>query len=162
MTADGERTPDVETVILGVLPHTHGAVVAHPRPGFIGRANEVRHADALPIHDTNLNAEPGQMSALSGPAGSHASFTANRLSNRRAKVIATRSRADLETWLRPVATALRSLAAVIVAVAGYLLVHAAVAVSTPSDRVGFVAFAVVIVCGSVLIVAQFVGRRSGR
>ena len=156
MTANDARTPGDETVTLGVLPRTRGTRVAHPRPEFIGEAG------ALPIHDTHLSAAPGQMSEHGNPGRSYASFTASNVRHRRGGTDNRRTGADPGTWLRLLFTASRSIAAVIVAVAGYLSVCLAVSISTPGDRIGSVAVAAVIVSGLVLIVAQFVDGRSGR
>ena len=63
MIVDSNDQIAVIGTLVGECPFTCGPWVAHPRLGFIGTANEVRHADAVPIHDTPPTASPDRKCA---------------------------------------------------------------------------------------------------
>ena len=155
-----------ETAVLGLLPgeaqHTRGPWVAHSRSGFIAPTAGAG-GDALPIHDTNPNAVPDRRSARSGPAESHASFTANNRWPTLHGRSDTLDRATVERSRRRTFEFVRALTPVVLAITGYLVVRLATVVAgTGSTPVGTAALVAVAGCGLLLVMAQLVSRRTQR
>ena len=145
--------PTPDGVVLGVIPgssRTRRTRVAHSPLGFIGRANEVRHADALPINDTASTACHSQKSATSVAIGpTHHSVTANN-----------RGIGPPRARLNRTTTAVVSLVAATVTSAGGLaLVALAALVSAGTGPVATASLVAAALCGLVLIVAALIGGR---